>query len=251
MIDINTIIVTASGIVAGFIGAQVGGGGLISLPVLFLIGLNPAVAIGTNRVSAVFLNLSPAIQYWRNKKINLRASLPFAIMALIGSVPGAYIVLNINPDLLKKSIAVLLVLLVFIVLYKKKIGLMDRETKLKKPLFIILMIVMIFLGAYGGAIGIAVTTFMAAVFLLQGFSFIQGMGNALFITTITSIGASIVFMLNHAVVYEFALLQGAGAFVGGWFGSKFAIKKGNKWVRTLFIIIVSVMVLKLLYDIYT
>lgn len=251
MVDINTLIIFTSGVLAGFIGAQVGGGGLITLPTLLAMGLNPAVAIGTNRLAALFINFSAAIQYWRNKKISLKKIIPFTILAVIGSILGAEMVLRIDSDLLMKAITTLLIFLVLIVLYKKEIGTIEQEVKMPKKYIPLLILTALFLGAYAGSIGVAATTFIATLFIFQGQNFIKGMANAILITAITSISSLIVFILHDAIVYELAIPQGIGAFIGGWIGSKIAIKKGSIWVKTLFVVISSIMIIKLLIDIYT
>lgn len=250
MIDINTALVFISGILAGFIGAQVGGGGMITLPTLLALGLSSPIAIGTNRLAALFINFSAAIQYWKNKKVNLKKIIPFAIFAVIGSVFGAEMVLKIDPLLLKKTITALLIFLVVIVLYKKEIGAVEKEFKMSKKYIPLLILIALFLGAYAGSIGVAATTFIAALFIFQGQNFIKGMANAILITALTSVSSLIVFILHDAIVYELAIPQGIGAFIGGWIGSKVAIKKGSIWIRTLFVIISLIMIIKLLIDIY-
>jgi len=237
-------------LLAGFIGAQVGGGGMITLPTLLALGLSSPLAIGTNRLAALFINLSAAVQYWRNKKITFRKFIPFTILAVIGSVFGAELVLTIDPVLLEKVIITLLIFLVVIVLYKKEIGTMEEEVKIPKKYIPLLILAAFFLGAYAGSIGVAATTFIAALFIFQGQNFIKGMANAILITTFTSVSSLIVFMVHDTIVYSLAIPQGIGAFIGGWIGSKVAIKKGNIWVRMLFVVISIIMIAKLLMDIY-
>ena len=41
-------------LVAGFIDAIAGGGGLLTLPALLAVGLSPAQALGTNKLQSVF-----------------------------------------------------------------------------------------------------------------------------------------------------------------------------------------------------
>ena len=44
----------ATGLVAGFVDSIAGGGGLITLPVLLSLGIDPKLALGTNKLQATF-----------------------------------------------------------------------------------------------------------------------------------------------------------------------------------------------------
>ncbi len=51
-VDVHILILLISfGFLAAFIDSVVGGGGLISLPALLFVGLNPAAAVATNKLA--------------------------------------------------------------------------------------------------------------------------------------------------------------------------------------------------------
>ena len=72
---------------AGFIDSIAGGGGLISLPAYYLVGLPPALAAGTNKMGA-FMGTAVATGKYAQKKL-----IPWrlALAALAGSLPGSYL----------------------------------------------------------------------------------------------------------------------------------------------------------------
>ena len=72
---------------ASLIDAIAGGGGLISLPAYYLAGLNPAMAAGTNKLSASFGTLMAAIRYLRKGRLMLRP----ALFSVPGALLGAYL----------------------------------------------------------------------------------------------------------------------------------------------------------------
>jgi uncharacterized membrane protein YfcA len=74
---------------AGFIDAVVGGGGLITVPVLLLAGANPVTALATNKVKGVFGAATAALSYAHGGHVNLRSQLLPAIIAFFASVAGA------------------------------------------------------------------------------------------------------------------------------------------------------------------
>jgi len=242
--------VSVFGLLSGFVGSQVGGGGLISLPVLLFIGLSSPTAVATNRFAALFLNLSAAIQYFKKKKLDLKHMLFLTPVVIGGSVLGANLILNIDELLLKKVIAFSLVFLLVFTLYKKKLGLKDRQLELKWGHFFMLSVMVAIIGIYGGLIGIAATSFLSFLFVFYGQSFTQAMGYALFLSVFLSLAASAVYVWSDMIIYSLAIPQAIAVSIGAWFGARFAIEKGNKWVKYLFVILVLVFVAKLLMEVY-
>ena len=70
---------------AGFIDAVAGGGGTISLPALFFMGLSPVQAVATNKLLAIFGSATSTYQYWRGGHLDRDLLLRTVPLALIGS----------------------------------------------------------------------------------------------------------------------------------------------------------------------
>lgn len=241
-------IIILANLLAGFIGAQVGGGGLISVPTLLFLGIPATNAIAISKFADIFLNFSGAFQYLKKGKFPIKTVLLFGIICTIGGSVGAALTLNINEATLKQIISILLVFLLLITLFKKKMGLSDQVYHVpKKHLFYLLPIAFL-LGIYGGAIGIATCTLLAFYFIFQGQSFSQSMGMALFISFLIALSSSIIFFYAGSIWFLYAIPQAIASAIGAYFGSKFAIKKGNVWVKWLFIAIVTACIIKLLLE---
>ena len=171
-------------------------------------------------------------------------------VVIVGSVVGANLILNIDESLLKKVIAFSLIFLLIFTLYKKKLGLKDKKLDLKSGHFVVLSIMVAIIGIYGGLIGIAATSFLSFLFVFYGQSFTQAMGYALFLSVFLSLAASAIYVWNDMIIYSLAIPQAIAVSIGAWFGSRFAIQKGNKWVKYLFVALVVVFVGKLLSEVY-
>lgn len=242
------LIIILANLLAGFIGAQVGGGGLISLPTLMFLGIPTPNAIAISKFADIFLNFSGAFQYLKKGKFPLKTALLFGVICTIGGGVGATLTLNINEATLKQIISVLLIFLLLITLFNKKMGLLDQTYHVpKKHLFYLLPIAFL-LGIYGGAIGIATCTLLAFYFVFQGQSFSQGMGLALFISFLVAVSSSLVFFYAGSIWFLYAIPQAIASAVGAYFGSKCAIKKGNLWVKGFLIVIVTISIIKLLSE---
>src|SRR5690606_34039456 len=118
------IIVTLASLLAGFVDAIVGGGGLILLPALFATfpGAPPAALLGTNKAGSVWGTAMATWQYSRRVQIRWRAMLPAALAGFTGAFAGAWAVTVLSPDFLRKLLPLVLVLVLGYTLAKKDLG---------------------------------------------------------------------------------------------------------------------------------
>lgn len=66
--DLNILlIVIIFGLIASFIDSVVGGGGLISLPALLAVGMDPATALGTNKLASSFGTFTSTMKFIKAK----------------------------------------------------------------------------------------------------------------------------------------------------------------------------------------
>ena len=237
--------VFVGGILAGLYGSSVGSGGLVSLPVLLLTGLPVHIAIATNRFGAVLLELSSAFRFYREKKLNLRLGILFGVLAAIGSFVGSNILLKIDESYLRIITAILLVAVFFILIFKQKLGI--KEIKTFKNKWYVAGILTVVLGIYGGISGAGFGTFISFVFVITGSTFVQSAGISRVVGFIMSFVATIVFAFHGVINYPLAISLGIGYAIGGWIGAGISIKKGNNFIRVLFIVILVVSVFKLLF----
>jgi len=117
------LVCTAS-LLAGFVDAIVGGGGLILVPSLFAAfpGAAPATLFGTNKGASIWGTTLASWQYSRRVHMVWRALLPAGAAALVASFAGAWLVTVVSPALLRKVLPGLLVLLLAYTLIKKDLG---------------------------------------------------------------------------------------------------------------------------------
>ena len=82
------LIVCPLALLAGFVDAVAGGGGLISLPAYYLAGLPASTAAGTNKLSATMGTVLAVYQYGKSGKIEKRIGLTSGIAAAAASALG-------------------------------------------------------------------------------------------------------------------------------------------------------------------
>ncbi|PLX11319.1 MAG: integrase, partial [Marinilabiliales bacterium] len=92
------------GFVAGIINTLAGGGSLLTLPLLMFFGLEANVANATNRIAIILQNIVGVASFKKKNVLNFKLGFHLAIPALIGSVIGAFIAVEIDEDMMKKTI---------------------------------------------------------------------------------------------------------------------------------------------------
>lgn len=245
--NLDTILVSLAGLIGGFVGAQVGAGALVTLPVLLFLGLEPALAIGTNILSGWLINVVAVFKYWKNNKINFRIVVPLSTISLLGAFVGANLVLNTNKEVLSKIVAVFFFGLIFLIFKKPTTGIEIENKKLNRRDFIIAGILCFIFGIYGGFFSVGVATFLIFMFvLLLGRDLMEGIADSVFVTAIMLIAALLVFVRRENIEFSLAVPLAATSMVGSYIGANTALKLGDKWLKGLLTIVVLALIIKLL-----
>src|SRR5436309_2066939 len=98
-----------TGLAAGFVDSIAGGGGLITLPVLLSLGINPVDAIGTNKLQALFGSGSATFHYASAGLVQWDDCRDGILFTAIGAIAGSLLVQRIDPAYLRQAIPVLLI----------------------------------------------------------------------------------------------------------------------------------------------
>ncbi len=240
-------VIFTAGILAGFINTLAGGGSLLTLPILIFLGLPTAVANGTNRI-AIVAQCAFAVAGFKKKGVsNFKLSLLLSTPAIIGAIIGAYFAVDISDVLFRRVLAVIMLLVLGLILWNPSQGGGDNSNSLGRRQLITAMTVFFFIGIYGGFIQVGVGfIIIAALTTITKFNLVVTNSHKVFIAGIYTIFALIVFAFNGKVCWEIGLCLAAGMGLGGWIGSHWAVKKGERWIRVVLAICVIAMVIKLI-----
>ncbi len=236
------------GLFSGFYAAGVGGGGLVSFPLLLLAGLPPIPAIATNKFASIFLQASSSLKYYREGKINIRKILPYLILSTIGVVVGSLIVVLINQEVMRVIIIILLIVVAGVFLWKKDLGL--RERKVGKKIKTLGSIGIAVSGVYYGFFGPGLGPISIFLYLVLGLNYLQAAAATRLTYFFGAIVASTIFISQGLVEYIYAIPLAAGWIIGGWLGTGYAVKKGERWLKIILIIIISITIIKQVIDLF-
>lgn len=236
------------GFIGSFINAVVGGGALITLPVLMSVGLPPSAAIATNKLSTTLGNVTSMLSLLKAGKIHLKLIGPILPFVFIFSMVGAWTVHLMDPSILKPLILIMLIVVLAYTLIQKDWDQIESRSEFTWKRKLLCFSSLVFLGFYDGFFGPGIGSFLMFVFLLMGFDFLQAIGNAKLVNVISNVGALIMFIILDEVVFTYGLIMGASMIAGAFFGTKFAIKHGAHFIRILFILITVILIVKNIID---
>lgn len=230
---------------AGLVDAIAGGGGLVSVPALLAAGLPVPVALATNKGQASFGSVSSFVSFWARGAIDLRRAPLAFVCGFVGSLAGAHVLLLIEPEPLKPVVLVLLLVAAGLVAYPRK----QTSGQAKPWAMLALGPVAFSLGFYDGFFGPGVGSMLIVVFvLLFGDTLTQASGNAKVVNLASNLAALVLFSMRDAIVWRVAAPMAAANAVGAFVGARLAVKRGDELVRVVVLGVVTVLVLKMAYD---
>lgn len=238
---------------AGFIDSMVGGGGLIQLPALLIFFPNTPITtlFGTNKLSSISGNSAAAIRFLKEVKLDWQAVIPATITALIFSFFGARTVSLINSEILRPVILILLIIVAIYTFIKKDFGSEYKPKHQGNKVIYYMMLIAAAIGFYDGFFGPGTGSFLIFLFIaILGFDFIRASAIAKVINLFTNLTALIYFASINQILYNIAIPMALCNAIGGVVGARMAIIKGSAFVRVLFLVVVSVLILKLVYDMF-
>jgi uncharacterized protein len=235
------------GFLAGFINTLAGSGSLLSLPMLMFLGLPANVANGTNRIAILLQNVVGVGSFRQQRILDTRMGLWLALPAVIGSIIGAQIALELNEAVMERIIGILLIVMFFLILYKPVQWVKGQAGRIRTtpgvPHFVIFFVI----GIYGGFIQAGVGIFLLAGLVLSaGFDVVKANVIKLLIILIYTPFALAIFVLNDQVDWRVGLLLALGNMLGAFVASRFAVSWGARYVRCILLAVIFGSALKLL-----
>ncbi len=244
---------TVVSLLAGFIDAVIGGGGLIQVPLMFILFPQTAHTkiIATNRFASIAGTTVAAINYFKNIKVNLRYVLAAGISTAIMAYLGTLLMHRIPTATFKPILLCIIIVLTLYTIFKKEMGQTHLEKIQTKNWPLAFALIGAALGLYNGSIGPGTGTLLTFCFVqIIGLQLLQASAYTKLINIIADAASLIGFILQGAVMYKIALPMMLGNMLGGYIGSKTALKKGNGFVRLFFIGMMMVLILKLGWDLW-
>jgi uncharacterized membrane protein YfcA len=235
------------GVLAGFIDAIAGGGGLLTVPALLSAGFDPAAALATNKLQSSFGSFSAALTFARADKIGWRDAVPMAVAAFIGGVAGATLIKAMPAHLLAGVMPLLLIAVAVYFLLSPRLSAREGRPLLSPRLFT--LTVALGVGFYDGSFGPGTGSFFMIGFVaLLGLPVMQAVAQTKLLNFASNVGALLFFALAGGIHLPIGIAMGIGQYAGARLGAGVALRNGARIVRPLLVIVSTAMAARLLLD---
>lgn len=243
-----TLFLVLAALVAGFVDAVVGGGGLVQLPAL-LVGLPGASVVqvaATNKLASFCGTSISAATYVRRIRPDPRTFLPLMLAAFVGSAGGALVASLLPRSAFDPIILVVLVLVGGYVLVRPDVGGLTALRFSGARHVSMVALTGLTIGFYDGAIGPGTGSFFVfALVGLLGYNFLEASAKAKLANWATNLAALAIFIPQGAVIWDLALVMAVANIAGGYAGARVAMARGARFVRVFFLLVVSGFVVRL------
>ncbi|WP_336922734.1 TSUP family transporter [Aquipuribacter sp. SD81] len=239
-------------LVAGWVDAVVGGGGLVQLPALLLAlpTATPVQVLATNKLSGVWGTTVAAVTYARRLPRRPRAVGVLTVSAAAGSALGAALAAFVPSEVFTPLVLVLVVVIGVVTVARPQLGLVERHRVRSVSFAALLAGIGIGVGVWDGIFGPGTgTLFVFALVGLAGYQFLDATGLARIANAVTNLAAIAVFAVQGAPLWTLGLLMGAANLLGGWLGARTAIARGSRFVRVVFLVVVGLLAARLAWEV--
>jgi uncharacterized membrane protein YfcA len=222
-----------------------GGGGFITTPLAIFLGLTPQQAIATGKIAGLGTTIGSLHGLRAAKLHSWKRVIPLMGLAAIVGIISPFIIKNLDNDVYRNLIGILLILLIPVVWFRK-IGIAEHEPKqwekiLAWPLIVLTLFMQaIFSSGMGSLVVLVLMGFMGLKALEANVTkrFSQVILNSLLVLGLLG---------SHLILWDVAAVLFVSNIIGALIGSKIALKKGDEFVTKVFIILMLVSGLELIF----
>ncbi|MQS40058.1 sulfite exporter TauE/SafE family protein [Streptomyces katsurahamanus] len=245
--------VLAAGIGAGAINAVVGSGTLITFPVLLATGLSPVTATVSNALGQVSGAISGAIGYRAELTGQRRRVIRLSIVAAIGGISGAVLLLTLPPTAFETIVPILVAIALVLVILQPRIAKAVQRRRTRKgtpvhadggPLLIVgLLLASVYGGYFTAAQGIIYVALMGML-INDSLQRLNAVKNVL--AAVVNSVAALFFVFVAEPDWTAVLLIAVGSAIGGQLGARYGRRLPPNVLRALIVAVGTVAIVQLL-----
>ncbi len=235
-------------IIGNIFGTLIGGIGLIVTSSMLIFGVDPLIALGSRRISALGTPIGKIYHFHKEKKIDYSIVWFLLGFAMVGTVLGYVFVNNVNKELIKKIVGVVMLLTVLVIYNDKKEWVKKFKKKgfeYRKIIGPIGAIMAAFIGVTTGGAG---GTILAYVLILSyGKTILEASGTIEVVLSIAYLISIVLFIISGNFDIILVLVMFFASIIGAWIGAKFYLSRSEKVVKIFFVIIIGILAIRMIF----
>ncbi|HEX8476580.1 MAG TPA: sulfite exporter TauE/SafE family protein [Pyrinomonadaceae bacterium] len=251
MSTLELIVLCVLFFLTSIIGVVTGSNSLITVPAMFLFGIDARVAVATNMFGLTFMSVGGALPFVGKGTFDRRRLPALVALTLVGSIAGALLVLVVSSRAMPLFISVsMLAVALFTVATRRDAGVHIEPSAPTRAAEWTAFGATFVLGIYGGFFSGGYVTLLTAAFVaLFRMKFVEAVATTKIVNVFSSLVATLVFMWYGLVDYRLGVVLAVVMFAGGFVGARVALRLNDVWLRRIFLTTVIALALKiLLYD---
>lgn len=240
------LIIFIIGLAVSFFGSFTSGTvSMLSLTALMMTGLNPLVALGIHRFGLFGLDLGGLVEYTKNKQVVWKMVPILSGLGVLAAIVGSHIILQFDPEVLKKLIGIIAISFIPILLLRPKLGLVEYAvTSVRKKWGYVAYFLTT---VWGSSFNIGVGIFILYTHLhFFGQTIIQTKATSKIPGLFKNITVLIVFFGAGFLDFQSGLVYLLGMFIGSTLATKVIVKIGNEWLRNILLVTIGLFSIKLI-----
>ena len=242
-------VLTAVAVLAGFIDAIAGGGGLIMVPALLFAGVPPLNTLGTNKLQSMFGTATAFRNYSGKGLVEWRAHKGTVAAVFVGATAGVLLVQAVSSDALRLIIPVLLLVMAGYTVLSPRMSDEDAHERMSARGY---LPVAGGIGFYDGFFGPGTGSFFATTLVaLRGVGLTRATAQTKLFNLTSNVASVVFFALGGKIWWGLGLCMALGSMSGGWLGSHTAMKYGAKLIRPLLVVLSLALTVRVLLSYFS
>ncbi|MEA2841537.1 MAG: uncharacterized protein QOF41_2867 [Methylobacteriaceae bacterium] len=237
------VVLILAALVAGFVDAIAGGGGLITVPALALAGLDPVAAVATNKVQSSFGSGSALVAFARAGYLD-RSAWPIPLACVAGGIAGAALLVHVPRGVVEIALPFVLISVALYFALSPKITDADAAPRMSRIAFICFVLPII--AGYDGIFGPGAGSFYTLAFItLLGFGVSRATAHTKLANFASNIAGLATLASSGHIYWTVGFAMGVAALVGATLGAHATMRIGARIVRPMVITVCIALATKL------
>jgi uncharacterized membrane protein YfcA len=237
------VVLILAALVAGFVDAIAGGGGLITVPALALAGLDPVAAVATNKVQSSFGSGSALVAFARAGYLD-RSAWPIPLACIAGGIAGAALLVHVPRGTVEIGLPFVLISVALYFALSPKITDADAAPRMSRVAFICFVLPII--AGYDGIFGPGAGSFYTLAFItLLGFGVSRATAHTKLANFASNIAGLATLAFSGHICWTVGFAMGVAALVGATAGAHATMRIGARIVRPMVITVCIALATKL------
>ncbi len=244
------VLLTGTGVLAGFLNVMAGGGSLLTVPVMVFLDVPGPVANGTNRLAILAQSVTAVTAFFRRGFADFKLSLSLAVCTIPGAIIGAMAGTRLDGPWFNRVLAVIMLGVLLLTLFgggNQKTEPREYSKPNRKQL-IRGHLCMIGIGLYGGFIQLGIGfVIMAVLNRVMGLDLVRTNMHKVFIVMTYTVVALIVFASQIEILWIAGLALAIGNSIGGWVATNVQLDRGEGLIKAVLNVVLVAFIIKLLF----